>query len=152
MTPSEPVRRPAAKPALRAAEGHDGLMLAEAGIAYTKAPVSIHTLWTELRKLRTRLGLGQKEMGDLMGISIRKLSGIETGAMTATEDDVRRYNELNRLCAELATLIQPEGIGAWLRTPSEYFDGSSAAQVIERGEIDRVWRLVWRVQDGVPLD
>ena len=151
MNPFKPTRnKPAPTP--KGADMPSPLLLGEASILYQKAPINKHTLYAELKNLRTLLAISQPEMGELMGISTRKLSGVETGAMAATEDDVRRFNELRRLCAEIATLIKPEQVGEWLKTPSEYFGGMSAAQVMERGEIDRVWRLIWRVQDGVPLD
>lgn len=151
MNPFKPQRKTPPK-AKKGANATGATAVAEAGLEYHKTPPNPGNLWIELKTLRGLLAIGQPEMGQLMGLSIRKISGVETGAMAATNDDVRRFNELKRLCAEVATLIKPEQVGQWLMTPSEYFGGLSAAQVIERGEIDRVWRMVWRVQDGVPLD
>ncbi|MBI5095541.1 MAG: helix-turn-helix transcriptional regulator [Candidatus Hydrogenedentes bacterium] len=104
------------------------------------------------RSVRESLGLTQGQMQYLSGISVRKISGIETGEHKPTTDDVRRFNELGRLTKELSQIIKPDAIAAWLETPSEYFSGASPAQVIKNGESDRVWRLIWRLQDGVPLD
>lgn len=104
------------------------------------------------RSVRESLGLTQGQMQYLSGISIRKISGIETGEHKPTADDVRRFNELDRLTKELSQVINPNAIATWLETPSDYFGGMSPAQVIKNGESDRLWRLIWRLQDGVPLD
>jgi hypothetical protein len=42
-------------------------------------------------------------------------------------------------------------VGEWLKTPNEAFDGSTPLQVIERGESDRIWRMIYQLQTGEPL-
>ena len=104
------------------------------------------------RSLRVSLGLTQELMHHLVGISVRKVSSLERGEQKPTTDDARRFNELQRLAKELAHVIKLGAIAAWLETPNDYFAGASPAQIIQNGESDRVWRLIWRLQDGVPLD
>ena len=67
---------------------------------------------------------------------------------TFNMDDIPQTKEMMRLCEALAAIIKPQYIGEWLKTPSELFDGLSALEVIERGEIDRVWRMVYHIQAG----
>ena len=51
----------------------------------------------------------------------------------------------------LQDLIQnDDDIAAWLETPNEAFEGSSPPQVIERGESDRIWRMVYFLRSGEP--
>ena len=107
---------------------------------------------SDFRSVRNSLGVTQHEMCALSGISIRKISGMETGEQKPTRDDVRRFNELRRLRTELTHILEADAIGDWLQESNEYFGGLSPLQVIERGESDRLWRMIWRVQDGVPLD
>jgi hypothetical protein len=45
---------------------------------------------------------------------------------------------------------QVYGVTAWLETPNEAFDGSTPLQVIERGESDRLWRMIYFLRSGEP--
>jgi hypothetical protein len=38
---------------------------------------------------------------------------------------------------------------AWLATPNEAFDGLKPLEVIERGEIDRLWNMIFHLESGV---
>ncbi len=137
VLPARHVQRPL--PATRKAQKPFGLGVATSGPQL-------------FQDIRHSLGLTQQEMCSLTGISIRKISALETGEQKPAREDLRRYNELRRLREHLARIGNPEDIGAWLQSPSDYFNGASPLQIIERGESDRLWRLIWRLQDGVPLD
>ena len=50
----------------------------------------------------------------------------------------------------LATLIPEEAVGVWLKEPNPAFDGSTPLQVIERGESDRIWRMISELESGAP--
>ena len=39
-------------------------------------------------------------------------------------------------------------VGAWMTTPSPGFGGLKPLEVIERGQIDRVWRAVYELSLG----
>ena len=101
--------------------------------------------------VRRSLGVTQQEMQRLVGISVRTISDIETGRKSPTRENARRFREIARLRRELAVIIVPEAVDKWLHTPNNYFDGASPLELIERGEADRIWKLIWRIQDGVPL-
>jgi len=60
----------------------------------------------------------------------------------------RTLSEMSRLFVALAEIIPTSEIGRWLDTPSPVFEGSTPLQVIERGESDRVWRMIWEIQTG----
>jgi hypothetical protein len=62
----------------------------------------------------------------------------------------RRLTEIKRLFAALENLVSPEAIGPWLKEPNPAFDGSTPLQVIERGETDRIWRMVYELESGEP--
>jgi hypothetical protein len=36
-----------------------------------------------------------------------------------------------------------------MRTPNPAFEGQSPIQVIERGEADRIWRMIIQIDSGV---
>ncbi|MBN1476745.1 helix-turn-helix domain-containing protein [Candidatus Sumerlaeota bacterium] len=104
------------------------------------------------RKVRLSYGLTQQKMSSLTGTSLRKLSALERGEQRATFEDLRRFTELCRLRKELVHIVAPEAISNWLQEPNEFLDGQSPVEIIRRGESDKLWRLIWRLQDGVPLD
>ena len=39
-------------------------------------------------------------------------------------------------------------VGEWLDTPNEAFSGLKPLDLIERGEVDRLWRMIFEVQSG----
>ena len=62
----------------------------------------------------------------------------------------QRLTEIGRLCEALGKVVKRESIGRWLETPNDAFDGSTPLQVIERGEADRLWRMIYRLESGEP--
>ena len=52
--------------------------------------------------------------------------------------------------APLSEVVDPDSLGAWVTTPNEIFDGLKPIEVVERGEIDRLWELVYRLRAGLP--
>jgi DNA-binding transcriptional regulator YiaG len=62
----------------------------------------------------------------------------------------RRLAETKRIFAAMEELLAKEAIGPWLKEPNQAFDGSTPLQVIERGETDRIWRMIYELQSGEP--
>jgi DNA-binding transcriptional regulator YiaG len=60
----------------------------------------------------------------------------------------RNLTELSRLFAALVELVPTAQIGSWLETCNSAFEGSTPVQVIERGESDRIWRMIWELRAG----
>ncbi len=60
----------------------------------------------------------------------------------------KKLTELDRLFKALCGLINPKSIPSWLHTPNPAFEGSTPLQVIERGEIDRLWKMIWQLESG----
>ncbi len=46
--------------------------------------------------------------------------------------------------------MRPEDAGGWLERPNELLDGLKPVEAIERGEIDRVWAIIYDVKSGMP--
>jgi hypothetical protein len=65
------------------------------------------------------------------------------------EASLRRMREFERLQARLAEVVSPDAIPAWLDTSNDAFDGLKPLEVIERGEIDRLWNMVFYLESGV---
>jgi hypothetical protein len=58
--------------------------------------------------------------------------------------------EMDRLLAGFARVMEPAQVGRWLKQPNTAFDGSTPLQVVQRGELDRIWRMVYDLESGQP--
>ena len=85
----------------------------------------------------------------LAGFSLRAVANWAQGQKPSTSTE-RRLVELNRLFAALEKLVKPAALGPWLKEPNPAFDGSTPVQVIERGETDRLWRMIYELESGEP--
>ena len=65
-----------------------------------------------------------------------------------TESARKRMVEMQRLQQELAQVLDPTSLGRWLATPAPEFQGLKPLEVIERGEIDRIWQMIFRRKAG----
>lgn len=99
--------------------------------------------------LRNRLQLNQTVFARLLPVSVRSLATLESG-VPPTEVIARRLIELRRLINALSEVIKKDSLGAWLQTPNDAFDGLKPLEVIDRGESDRIWSMIYFLRSGVP--
>jgi DNA-binding transcriptional regulator YiaG len=102
-----------------------------------------------VRALRDHLGINRKVFSRAIGFSERAIADWEADK-PLSEASRQRMREMTRLHAALARVMKAEFIGTWLTTPVEEFDGLKPLEVIERGEIDRIWRMIYRLESGIP--
>lgn len=57
--------------------------------------------------------------------------------------------EVGEFLRRLAEVVSPEAIPEWLDTPNDAFDGLKPVDVIERGEIARLWDMLFYLESGV---
>jgi transcriptional regulator with XRE-family HTH domain len=98
--------------------------------------------------VRERYGLSRKMFSRLAGFSERAIAGWE-GGRPVSEPGERRIRELDRLRHRLAGLMQEDAIPSWLDMPNPAFDGLKPLEVIERGEIDRLWEMIYYLESGI---
>jgi transcriptional regulator with XRE-family HTH domain len=98
--------------------------------------------------LRAKLGLTRKTFSRLTGFSERALAGWEKGE-PVSEPGLRRMREIERFRDRLAEVVKADAIPAWLETPNAAFNGLKPLEVIERGEIDRLWDMIFYLESGV---
>jgi DNA-binding transcriptional regulator YiaG len=102
-----------------------------------------------VQQMAEKFGLRQEVLSRMTGFSLRAVAGWANGKEPSAP--VRRaFTEMDRLLDGLARLMKPEEVGRWLKEPNPAFDGSTPVQVIERGQIDRVWRMLYFVESGEP--
>jgi transcriptional regulator with XRE-family HTH domain len=98
--------------------------------------------------LREKLHLPRKIFSRLTGFSERAIAGWE-GGKPISEPGLRKLREIERLRDRLAELVGAEAIPIWLDTPNQAFDGLKPLEVVERGEIDRLWQMIFYLESGV---
>jgi transcriptional regulator with XRE-family HTH domain len=99
-------------------------------------------------EVRKKLGLSRKVFSRLIGFSERAIAHWESGGKP-DEPGLRRIRETERFQARLAEAVPPEDIPQWLDTPNDAFDGLKPLEVIERGEVDRLWNMIFYLESGV---
>jgi DNA-binding transcriptional regulator YiaG len=102
-----------------------------------------------VKSVRQELGLTQELFARLAGCSVRTLTDWESGKSPAGARG-QRMIEIRRLREALARVIRPDFIGPWLQSPNEAFSGLKPIEVIERGEVDRIWRMIYELESGIP--
>lgn len=103
-----------------------------------------------ISRFQKDFGLTQPLVVRLCGYSPRSVASWSKG-VKATEPARRKFTELVRLFDALADLMDdPKQVAGWLQDPNSAFDGSTALQVIERGETDRLWRMIYALESGEP--
>jgi len=98
--------------------------------------------------VRGRLGLSRKLVSRLAGFSERAIADWD-GGKPVSEPGLRRIRGLDRFRERLSEVVAADAIPAWLDTPNEEFDGLKPLEVIERGEIDRLWNMIFYLESGV---
>jgi len=102
-----------------------------------------------VKEFASRYGVSYESLTRMTGFSLRAISNWSQGSKPSAST-ARRLTEMKRLFAALENLVSPAAIGPWLKDPNPAFDGSTPLQVIERGESDRIWRMVYELESGEP--
>jgi hypothetical protein len=99
--------------------------------------------------LRTRLAMDRETFARLVPMSTRNLANIEAGKVPSATV-LRQFKALRRVIDALGEVIQKDVIGPWLEQPNEAFGGLKPIEVIERGEVDRIWEMIYFLRSGSP--
>lgn len=94
-------------------------------------------------------GVTQDTFTRLTGFSPRAVAHWAQGRKPSVSTE-RRFAELGRLFEALEEFVPNESLGPWLKEPNPAFDGSTPLQVVERGETDRLWRMLYELESGEP--
>jgi DNA-binding XRE family transcriptional regulator len=100
-------------------------------------------------ELRDRLQMPRVMFGRVVNVSERTIAKVE-GEGEQVEKLRRPYNEVYRLCDALGEVVDPASLGDWFKTPNVALEGLKPIEVIERGEIDRLWTMAFRLRSGLP--
>jgi hypothetical protein len=100
--------------------------------------------------LRSHLAMNRETFARLLPVSTRSLADIEQGS-PPNSAVFRRLTELDRIVQSLREVVKDDALGAWMGRPNQAFDGLKPIEVIERGEVDRIWRMVFLLRSGMPF-
>lgn len=103
------------------------------------------------RQVRESLGISRDRMGRLLEVTSKTVARIEDEERLPAQPAVAtRLAKLKEL-ADLGVLVYSrEGFAHFMATPLPVFGGLTALQLIERGEIERVYAELASTYEGVP--
>jgi DNA-binding transcriptional regulator YiaG len=102
-----------------------------------------------LKTYRAQFHVTQAQLVRLTGFSPRSVAKWSQGETPSPKQE-KALVEMDRLFDGLARMIEHAQVGRWLSQPNPAFDGSTPLQVVERGEIDRIWRMLYDLESGQP--
>jgi DNA-binding transcriptional regulator YiaG len=108
-----------------------------------------HETGSAVRELTDRFGVRQETLSRMTGFSPRAVAEWASGKEPSAPAR-KVFVEMDRLLDGLARLMQPREVGRWLKEPNPAFEGSTPVQVIERGQMDRIWRMLYYAESGEP--
>ena len=100
-------------------------------------------------ELRHMLGMPREMFGRLVNVSVRTIAHVES-TRKKVDKLQRNYIEVKRLCDSLSEVVDPDSLGEWFHTPNEAFGELKPIEVVERGMIDRLWEMYYRLRSGLP--
>jgi DNA-binding XRE family transcriptional regulator len=101
-----------------------------------------------VESLRHKLDVTQKVFARILGVTERTIIDLEAGR-PLSEGIGRRVTELDRLQRELAKVVRSKAISRWLIEPNDAFDGDAPADLIAKGKVDLLWRMIFQLRSGV---
>lgn len=102
-----------------------------------------------LQHYRTAFNMPQPVVVRLTGFSPRSVAKWSEGVPPSPKQE-KALVEMDRLLDGLSRVMQPAQIGRWIKNPNPAFDGSTPLQLVERGELDRIWRMLYDLESGQP--
>ena len=87
----------------------------------------------------------------LMGRTERAVIDWESGKAHPQGLSQQRVRELTRLIDALSEIFEAQSLGKWFDTPNNAFGHLKPLEVIERGETDRLWQMLFELRAGTHL-
>ncbi len=103
----------------------------------------------EVKAFCRRYRIVRPDLTRLTGYSLRAVDKWAAGEKPGAPAK-KQLAELVRLFDALADLMETENVGPWLKAANPAFANSTPLQVIERGETDRIWRMIHQLETGEP--
>ena len=98
--------------------------------------------------LRQALAMPRSKFARLLGRTERAVIDWESGKAEPQGLSHQRIRELERLTEALRRLFDAGELGNWFDAPNPAFGGLKPIEVIERGEMDRLWQMIFELEAG----
>lgn len=102
----------------------------------------------KVASLRLQLAMPRSKFARLLGRTERAVIDWETGKADPQGLSQQRLHEMQRLTEALGGLFKADALGEWFDTPNAAFGGLKPIEVIERGESDRLWQMIFELKAG----
>lgn len=103
----------------------------------------------DVAEIRAAFGVTQPVFSRMTGFSVRAVAAWERGR--ALSDAARqRMVEMQRLYEGLAGVMNAAYIATWIESPAPAFGGLKPLELIERGQLDHIWRMIFFLESGTP--
>lgn len=93
--------------------------------------------------------LTQPMLLQLTGLSLPSRTKLRQ-CRPASKKQKKALIELDRLLTALSRIMQPTDIGPWFGRPNPAFDERSPLHLVQAGEKDRIWRMLYDLSSGQP--
>ena len=117
-------------------------------IAASVAKASELSSKKQVAALRVALNMPRSKFARLVGRTERAVIDWESGRSDPQGLSRQRILELQRLTDALCGLFNIKRLGQWFDTPNPAFSGLKPIEVIERGETDRLWQMIFELRAG----
>lgn len=107
-------------------------------------------LGVQVKQLRRVMRFTQVELAPLLDVSQRTLASMEGGKKAFGQHERKAIVELKRLVSSLAEIMPADEVGRWLTTANDAFNGFKPLELIDRGEVDRIYEMVYMLKAGIP--
>lgn len=104
----------------------------------------------DLTAIRSELGLSRERMARIFDVSAKTIERWEQrGDAPPSTADRQRLLQIREILELGQIVYTDEGLRLFLTTPMPVFDGSTALQMIERGEGERVFAALAQDYEGL---
>jgi hypothetical protein len=100
-----------------------------------------------VKSLAEKYGLKREELGRLTAFSLRALADWSAGKLPSRPAE-RRLREVTRFLRALSEVVESEEIPRGLHRRNAAFENMTPLQVIQVGEIDRLWGMIHQIGSG----
>ncbi len=93
----------------------------------------------------TQSGVTQRELGAVVGASVRTVQNWAKGESTPSGTKAKRLLDLSFVVRELREVYTDEGVEIWLHSRNRNLDGERPIDLLTEGSMDEVLQEVQRV-------
>lgn len=104
----------------------------------------------QLKELRKQICFTQVEFAPFLDVSLRTLASMEGGKKTIGRQELKAIVELKRLVSGLSEIMPATEVGQWLKTANDAFGGFKPLELVDRGEVDRIYEMIYVLKAGIP--